>query len=44
VYAYVPANDAYARADAKLVKGRSPLDFRIWDTCGEGESPGSAEL
>lgn len=44
VYAYVPANDEYARADARLVKGRSPLDFRIWDTCGEGESPGSGEL
>jgi hypothetical protein len=44
VYAYVPAKDEYARAGAKVVKGRSPLDFRIWDTCEEGESPGSADL
>jgi len=44
VYAYVPLRDEYARAGAKVDKGRSPLDFRLWDRCEEGESPGSAAL
>ncbi|HWB76737.1 MAG TPA: hypothetical protein VG755_17345 [Nannocystaceae bacterium] len=44
VYAYDPKADVYTKADAKPVKDRAAFDLRMYDTCEEGESPGSSPL
>jgi hypothetical protein len=44
IYAYDAKADVYTRADTAPKKGRAAFDLRIYDTCEEGESPGSSPL